>query len=187
MRRSDIASLLPRVIQRSVQPGDPLDALLAAMEGLHEPTERLARDVEQVARPWQAPERMLAYLARWVDVDAVLAAGAAGSPAQPGLPGGAGQLRELICAAAQLAQWRGTARGLALYLRAATGVDGFAVEETVLDERGATRPFVIRVRWPAAAQGQLPLVRRVIEVAKPAYVQCLLEPADPTPPESADA
>lgn len=180
MHQDEILSLLPRVVQRSVLPGEPMDALLAAMSGLQAPTEALARDVQHLARPWQAPEAMLPYLARWLDVDGVLALGGDGAYS---LDSGTGQLRELLEAATQIAQWRGTARGLALFLRSATGVDGFAIEETVLDDRGQVRPFVIRVLVPAGAARQRGVIERVIALGKPAYVQCLIADADqPVPP-----
>ena len=171
MQQDEIVSLLPRVVQRSITPGEPLDALLSAMAGLQEPTERLARDVQQLVRPWQAPEAMLGYLARWLDVDGVLGRGGDGTYT---LTSGSGQLRELLSAAAQIAQWRGTARGLALFLRSATGVDGFTIEEAVLDDRGQPRPFVIRVLVPPAAGDQHEGIKRVIQLGKPAYVQCLI-------------
>lgn len=176
MRQADITGLLPRVVQRSVVPGQPLDALLAVMEGLHAPVERLAAEVEQLARPWQAPDTMLPYLARWLDVDGVLAIGGSGGAE---LPGGSGQLRELIESAAQIAQWRGTARGLALFLGAATGIHGFVVEEEVVGDGGRARPFVIRVLVPPEASAQRPLIERVVQLAKPAYVQCLIVDARP--------
>lgn len=184
MQQAEILRLLPRVVQRSVLPGEPMDALLAAMSGLQEPTERLARDVLHLARPWQAPEAMLPYLARWLDVDGVLALGGDG---EHSLAGGTGQLRELLEAATQIAQWRGTARGLALFLRSATGVDGFVIEETVLDARGRVLPFVIRVVVPAAAAGQRSVVERVVALGKPAYVQCVIADADPPAPEQPSA
>ncbi|MCU1690318.1 MAG: repeat domain protein [Pseudonocardiales bacterium] len=184
MQQDEIVSLLPRVVQRSILPGEPLDALLAAMAGLQAPTEQLARDVQQLARPWQAPEAMLPYLARWLDVDGVLALGGDGAYT---LTGGTGQLRELIEAAAEIAQWRGTARGLALFLRSATGVDGFAIEETVLDEHGRPRPFVIRVVVPGAAADQRGVIERVIRLGKPAYVQCLIDDAVPASADPASA
>lgn len=174
MQQDEIVSLLPRVVQRSVVAGEPLDALLGAMAGLQEPTEQLAREVQQLARPWQAPEAMLPYLARWLDVDGVLGLGGDGSYT---LTGGSGQLRALLGSAAEIAQWRGTARGLALFLRSATGIDGFAIEETVLDDHGRPRPFVIRVIVPPAAADQRSVIDRVVALAKPAYVQCLVADA----------
>lgn len=186
MRPDEIVGLLPRVVQRSILPGEPLDALLGAMAGLQEPTEVLAREVQHLARPWQAPEAMLPYLARWLDVDGVLALGGDGTYT---LTSGSGQLRELLEAAAEIAQWRGTARGLALFLRRATGIDGFAIDETVLDDAGRIRPFVIRVLVPPGAQDQLGVIERVVQLGKPAYVQCLIATAPPsaTAPTSAAA
>jgi hypothetical protein len=49
-------------------------------------------------------------------------------------------------------------------------VAGFAIEEDVSDEQGRPQPFHIWVRAPAAAEPFELLVRRIIEMEKPAYV-----------------
>ena len=85
-------------------------------------------------------------------------------------PAGTGRLREVIAAAAYLSKWRGTAQGLLRFLETATGIDGFRIEEQVLDANGEHRPFHIRVRSPASAQAYRPLIERIVEMEKPAYV-----------------
>ena len=177
MRESDIVSLLPRVVRRSVMSGQPLDALLSTMSQLHEPIEQTLSDVGLLVRPWEAPEAMLPYLAGWLDVDELLSTAADG---KQHLQSGSAQLRKLLVAAADLARWRGTVRGLLLFLETATGLTGFTIDERLLDEHGAVVPFTMRVSAPAAAEQLLPLVRRVIETAKPAHVRCLLEVAAPS-------
>lgn len=197
MRQADILSLLPRVIQRSVQPSDPLDALLATMEGLHASTEQTIVGANTLTRPWQAPEALLPYLASWLDLDAVLSPDARGVWQ---LPTGEAQLRTLLDAAVDIARWRGTRRGMLLYLEAATGLAGYEIQETVRDDRGAVLPFTIQVIGPAAAAALAPLIARIVEVAKPAYVQARItfaegsatddpaaEPTAPSPAPSGGA
>jgi hypothetical protein len=75
-----------------------------------------------------------------------------------------------VAAAAYLSQWRGTARGLLRFLETATGLQGFIIEEQVLDPNGRPRPFHIRVIAPAEAAPYQVLLERVIEFEKPAYV-----------------
>ncbi len=64
------------------------------------------------------------YLAQWVDLGWLLPED--GGP----FPGGLGRLRELIQASAELSRWRGTKRGLVQFLELATGLDGFAIDES---------------------------------------------------------
>jgi phage tail-like protein len=179
LRQDDIVTLLPRVMQRSISPGDPFDALLAVMEGLHASTEGVVRDLDTLVRPWQAPDALLPYLSNWLDLDGVLSPDSTGAWQ---LPSGSGQLRALVAAAADIARWRGTARGLVLFLESATGVTGFVIEETVLDTSGQVIPFMIRVLVPPEAESLIGLVGRVVELGKPAYVQCIVGETVPVAP-----
>ncbi len=85
-------------------------------------------------------------------------------------PGGLGYLRELVAAATYLARWRGTAKGLIAFLETVTGVQGFAIDEHVLDGNGRFRPFHIRINIPEAARTYHQLIERIVELEKPAYV-----------------
>ena len=110
------------------------------------------------------------YLAGWVDLDWLLVA----APSEPvatnsTLASGLGPLRELVAAAADLARWRGTARGLLRFLDTATGVPGFAIEENVSGDERRPRPFHLRIVAPAEAAVYRPLIERVIVAEKPAY------------------
>src|SRR5688572_27926630 len=118
MRSPDIQRLLPGVFQRTVQPGAPLAALLEVMEALHAPSEAVLAQLEAHFDPRRAPERFVPFLARWVGMDL---------PVTTGL----GRLRELVAAAVEISRWRGTARGLRLFLTTATGRTDFEVEEVV--------------------------------------------------------
>jgi hypothetical protein len=93
----------------------------------------------------------------------------------PTLPIEVGRLRELIAAAAYLSKWRGTSRGLLLFLETATGAAGFKVDEHVPDQQGKARPFHIKVVAPAETASYDSLLRRIITIEKPAYVTYELE------------
>lgn len=157
MRSPEIRRLLPGVFQRTAQPASPLAALLEAMEVLHAPSEGVLSRLESHFDPRRAPDRFVPFLARWVGMDL---------PVTTGL----GRLRELVAAAVDISRWRGTARGLRLFLTTATGRTDFEVDESVPGPDGLPRPFHIRVRAPAEVEAHRLLLERIIEREKPAYV-----------------
>ncbi|PTL84222.1 phage tail protein [Vitiosangium sp. GDMCC 1.1324] len=167
MKRNEIARLLPGVFQRTLE-GGPLLALLDVMEALHEPSEASLAELPALFHPLRAPERFVPFLARWVDL---------GVPVTTGL----GRMRELVSAAVELSRWRGTARGLLLFLRTATGREDFVIEEQVPGANGRPRPFHLRVRAPAELAEHRPMVEAIIEREKPAYVTYELLFGQPTP------
>ncbi|MGW4500884.1 phage tail protein [Micromonospora sp. NPDC004336] len=158
MRRAAIERLLPAAYQRACVPGSVLWALLDVMETLHAPDEAVLADVDALFDAYRAPEGMVAYLARWVAMDHVLA------PPRPDAPSPlpSGRLRDLVSHGALLARWRGTPYGMRRALEVATGLRGFALTEP------ADRPFHVVVTVPPAAAGQLALITRVVEAEKPA-------------------
>jgi hypothetical protein len=81
----------------------------------------------------------------------------------------------LLAAAAYLSQWRGTARGLILFLEIATGTRGFEISEQIAGPDGRPQPFHIRIRAPEAVRLHRVLIERIIESEKPAYVTYELE------------
>jgi phage tail-like protein len=167
--------LLPEVMRRTIVPGTPMGAALDVMEGLHAPSEAVLQRIDRVFDPYDAPPGFLPVLARWVDLAWLLDRQGTADAARPGtvapsLSTGDGRLRELIAAAAWLAQRRGTSAGLVRFLETATGLGGFRIEENPPDEEGRARPFHLRVRAPAAAQVHDALVRRIVDAEKPAYV-----------------
>ncbi|WP_020576027.1 phage tail protein [Actinopolymorpha alba] len=166
MRRPAIDRLLPSAYQQAVVPGSVLDALLDVMEGMHAPEEEILARIEDISSAYRAPDRFVPFLAHWVGLDH-LVPGFDRTPADrtsvDGTPAGripVGRLRDLVAHGAELAQWRGTSRGLCLLLEIATGATGFVIEEP--------RPFAFVVRVPAAAVPQVDLVRQLIAVEKPA-------------------
>ena len=174
MKRAEIERLLPEVFQRTLRPGSPTQTIVALMEALHRPDEDVLASLDSAFSPYQAPDRFVPFLARWVDLDRFfppLSPGSAAeqSPRQP-LPTGLGRLRELVLAATFLSQWRGTARGLCAFLETATGLQGYQIDEDIEAADGLPRPFHIRVRAPQEAHQQRILIERIIEQEKPAYV-----------------
>jgi hypothetical protein len=177
-----MANLLPGVFQRTLRPESPLAAVLEAMAALHAPAERAIVAFPDRLDPRRTPHRFVPVLARWVDLDRLFADRARGNsvgadvePTAASIarlwPPGLGRLRELIANAAELSRWRGTRRGLLLFLRVATGFDGFEVDDAVPGEDGQPRPFFVRVRAPAAAQKYEDLIERIIRSERPAHVK----------------
>jgi phage tail-like protein len=172
MKRTEIEHLLPGVFQRTVRESTPLSALLDVMEALHAADETMLDQLDAFFDPYRAPDAFVPFLAGWVDLERLLRA-TPESPttaAPPPLPSGMGRLRELIAAATFLAQWRGTAKGLLRFLETATGVQGFTIEEQVLDTEGQFKPFHIRVLMPPGAEIYRVMIEQIIESEKPAYV-----------------
>ncbi len=178
MKQTEIEHLLPEVFRRTIRPGTPLDALLAVMAALHAPSEEVLAALDLYLDPYRAPDDFIPYLARWVDLQRFLAEfpESEGEDEGPGVPssvpfaGGLGRLRDLIAAAAPLSKWRGTARGLLRFLETATGVQGFEIDEAVPGPDGRPKPFHLRIEAPTEAEPYRVLIRRIIEMEKPAYV-----------------
>ncbi|OQY55046.1 MAG: hypothetical protein DRR08_07225 [Candidatus Parabeggiatoa sp. nov. 2] len=171
MKQTEIAQLLPAIFQRTLQAGKPLNALLAVMEALHAPSEQVLMERERYFNPRYTPDQFVAFLAHWVNLGHLVDAAASPSHSSLHTPLIAlGHLRELIAAATYLSQWRGTAKGLRLFLEIATGVRGFDLNDNVLDSQGQPKPFHLQVIAPSAAQPQRALIKEIIEMEKPAYV-----------------
>ena len=176
MHRDAIERLLPTVYQLAARPGSPLDAALQVMADLHEPDEALLLAIEEIFDPYRAPPAFVPWLTRWVGLDWLVAdepddvegAGAAG--VRPGaFAPGLGRLRDVVAIGHALAQWRGTDVGLKMFLTAATGLSGFAVDEP------ADRPFHLVVTAPAATAPYAPVLRRIVEHMKPASTTAEIE------------
>jgi phage tail-like protein len=168
MRSSEIQRLLPGVFQRTVEPGRPLAALLEVMEALHAPSEAVLAELDALFDPYRAPDAFVPLLAYWVDLDLRVTTGL-------------GRTRELVAAAVEISRWRGTARGLRLFLQTATGLRDFALEENVPGPDGLPRPFHVSVRAPGSLTPHRALLERIIEREKPAYVTYELHFTQPTP------
>jgi phage tail-like protein len=164
-----IKTLLPSVIARTAGPGSPLLALLGVMQEMHGKDEAVLENLDSYLDPRRAPDNFVPYLASWVDLDRLLIQRAAKTGIRYSLPTGTGRLRELAASAAMLSQWRGTRRGLEAFLRIATGLKDFKIEENVSGEANTPKPYHLRITIPPAAAIYKGLIRRIIEIEKPAY------------------
>lgn len=171
MKQTQIEKLLPWVYQRTAQPGNPLTALLEVMQDLHAPVEATLGYLESMFDPRRTLDSFVPYLAGWVDLGVLLDVSRGGgfSPSMA-FPTGIGRLRELTASAARLSEWRGTKKGLQLFLRIATGSDGFAIDERVIGPDGKIKPFHLQVSAPKEMFSHRMLLERIIELEKPAYV-----------------
>ncbi|MCB1948939.1 phage tail protein [Nitrosomonas sp.] len=177
MKHRELKQLLPEIFQRTDQPGSPLYGLLQAMEALSEPAETILQRLPVYFDPYTAPEKFLPFLASWVDLDRFFSSSPGSTVTETELLQllNSGRLRELIVAATRLSKLRGTAAGLQLFLETATGVQGFTIDENVLQENNDMIPFHIKITAPKAAQRYQILIERIIEQEKPVYVTHYLE------------
>ena len=172
MKPAEIRQLLPAVFQQTLTEGNPLPALLEVMAALHEPCEATLQRLAETFDPRRTADPFVPFLARWVDLDWLGMGNGEQrlSPSGGRVPLDLGRLRELVAAAAYLSQWRGTAKGLLLFLQIATGIHGFSIDERVEDDSGVPRPFHIRVHIPPGAAAFGATIARIINSEKPAYV-----------------
>ena len=176
MKQEQIKRLLPDVFQRAANPGTPLLAILGVMQALHDPPESILACLDVIFDPRRAPDSFVPYLAGWVDLGVLLDDVRGGSsPAAVSLSTGLGRLRELTASAARLSEWRGTRKGLQLFLQIATGANDFQVDEQVTGPDGKPRPFHIKVKAPETLVHHRSLIEKIIELEKPAYVTYELE------------
>ncbi len=170
MQRTALDQLLPNVFQQALVPGGLLGGLLDVMETLHAPSEAVLADLDAVFDPRRTPDRFVPFLARWTDLERLYCDDGEPLPSHPLLTSHRGHLRELVAAAAELARWRGTARGLAAFLRTATGCTGFRIDDRPLDQALRPIPFHLRVTAPAAARPLRAMVEHLITQEKPAHI-----------------
>ena len=169
MKKAQIKRLLPAVFQRAVQPSSPLMAILDVMETLHAPVESTLDSVHLNFDAYRAPDSFVPFLASWVDLEVLMDVPSTGTASAPALSTGVGRLRELTAAAATLSRWRGTRKGLSLFIETATGAK-VDIDEQVRGSDGKIKPFHIRVTAPKLLEGHRILIQRIIELEKPAYV-----------------
>jgi phage tail-like protein len=157
-----LLGVLPEVFRDAADQSLPLVALAAVATDLHAPVLQILDGLDEVPDPFRTPERMVGYLASWVDLDWLTLPGPDGV-SSPALPRGSAPLRDLITASADLSARRGTAGALTDFLRIAMGVSGFVVTEVP----GA---FHVRVQAPHDVEEYLDVVRRIVATIKPAHV-----------------
>ena len=83
MKQAEIKQLLPEIFQRAVHPGNPLFAVLSVMEVLQAPSENILQNLETHFDPRRSPDRFVAYLASWVDLDRLLSTAPVPTSARP--------------------------------------------------------------------------------------------------------
>ena len=155
--------LLPGAYQAAVEqsPQGALAALLEVTHGLLAPVDRRIRAIPELLSADRAPAEFVPLLAAW------LATGASDRDALP-------PNREWVRQAARIAQSRGTAEGLLLTLRVATGVQEFALTED-------PGQFHLRVLAPVHLRGLEGALRSLIERQRPAHMTYSLEYVTPAP------
>jgi phage tail-like protein len=177
MKQDEIKYYLPAVFQRTlpkenespVPGGNPLATILSVMEMLHAPSEKILGEVDRFFDARRTPDEFVPSLAQWVNVDRIFAANVTLELDSPLLPK-IGYLRELVANATYLSQWRGTKKGLLLFLQTATGAKDFEIEERVKGDDGQTKPFYLKIRAPKSTEAQAELIRRIIESEKPVHL-----------------
>jgi len=149
---------------------------LQVMEDLHRPSEYILSKIDAVFDPFRTADRFVPFLASWVDFDYVLG-GLSDEEAlsSPSYAPRMACMRNLIAHAAYLSQWRGTKKGLLTFLELATGVDGFKIEEDVLDEENKIKPFHLKITAPPEAAAFEDLIKLIVDTEKPIYVTYELE------------
>jgi phage tail-like protein len=166
MKRAEIERLLPGVFRRTIRASAPLAGVLDVMEDLHAPSEEILAGIDGVFSAYRTPDRFVPMLAHWLDLarlfDEHVDVADPLPSGRPPISTGFGRLRALIGMAPRLSQWRGTRKGLLLFLETATGISGFEVEER--------EPFHIEVRAPESVSRHQPLIERILNLEKPAYV-----------------
>jgi phage tail-like protein len=164
VRRAEIERLLPTMYQLAARPGSPLQALLGVMEVLHAPAEEILGRLDDTFDPYRTPDEFVPWLSRWLGLEWLVQGdddGAGGGHHAEFAPG-VGRLRDVVAVGHALAQWRGTQVALVMLLAAATGIEGYSVDEP------DGRPFHLVVHAPAEARVHESVVRRAVEVMKPA-------------------
>lgn len=165
MEKHKIIPLLPGIFQQSFKPGNPLFAFLSVMEGMHKDSETILNSLDAYFDPGRTDEHFIRFLLKWVDMDWLI-----DDEDTSGKIIKTDNLRLLIANAWYLSKWRGTSKGLIMFLETATGVKGFSINENAKDEKGIPLPFHIIINVPENAVPMLYIIERIIEKEKPAYV-----------------
>lgn len=171
MKQEAIAQLLPDIFQRSLDGNSNLlSSYLDLMVWFHENIEWILANISTYLDPDLAPDEFVLFLAHWVNMADLWEGGLSLLEWDEGIM----RLRNLILNAVMLAHWRGTGMGLRLFLETATGQTGYQIIDVI------AKPFHIIVEYPRTAKQYLPLIQKIVEREKPAYVTYqLAEMSDP--------
>ena len=167
MDRRRILRYLPENYQlAAVDERGVMAAMLAIMEAMHAPVDRVLRSIDAFFDPLRAPAPFVLMQASWLGLDRYFEwSGGAPGLGEARYAAGIGQLRLLIAEFPTLVRSRGTHRSLTRFLEVATGVRGF----TVADGRSADEAFHIIVEAPAEAAPLRDLVERIVAGERPAH------------------
>lgn len=173
MKLDRIKKLLPGVFERAVIGGTPLQSLLEVMEMHHQPSEEILRDLPRYFNPRETNDAMAIFLSRWVNLEWLVSGGSDVRKKEWSADDlrsvAMGRLRELISNSVHLSKWRGTARGLRLFLTMATGVEDVKIIEQVQNEEKKILPFHMIIEIPKTAKEYEATVVLIVEKEKPAY------------------
>ena len=167
MDRRRILRYLPENYQlAAVDEHGVMAAVLAVMEGMHAPVDRVLRSIDSYFDPFRAPDPFVLMQASWLGLDRYFDwSGGTPGVGEARYPAGTDQLRLLIAEFPELVRSRGTNHSLTRFLDIATGVPGFAVS----DGKTSDEAFHILVDVPAAAAPLRDLVERIIAGERPAH------------------
>jgi phage tail-like protein len=181
MERQRILRYLPENYQlAAVDERGVMAAMLAIMEAMHAPVDRVLRTLDSYFAPFRAPDAFVLMQASWLGLDRYFD-WSGGSPGvgEARYPAGTDQLRLLIAEFPELVRERGTHHALTRFLEVATGVRGFVVTDGTIPDDA----FHIVVDAPAEAAPLQDLVRRVVAGERPAHATWDVHMAAASPPD----
>ena len=167
MRQERILRYLPENYQlAAADRRGVMRALLAVMEGMHAPVDRILRSLDTYVDPYRAPDDFVLMQATWLGLDRYFD-WSGGSPGvgEARYPAGIDRLRMLIAEFPELVRSRGTHQSLIRFLEVATGLSGFTVEDGV--QTGGAFHIVVHV--PANAAQLDDLISRIVAGERPAH------------------
>jgi len=169
MEQRRIARYLPENYQlAAADHRGALWALLAAMDSMHAPVERVLKSLDGYVDPHRAPEPFVMMQASWLGLDRYFEwSGGSVGAGEARFAAGNDRLRLLVAEFPALIKSRGTRSALIRFLEVATGIAGFVVEDGRALE--TSRSFHLIVHVPAEATSLLPLVERIVAGERPAH------------------
>ena len=167
MDRQRILRYLPENYQlAAVDERGVMAAMLAIMEAMHAPVDRVLRSIDSYFDPFRAPDPFVLMQASWLGLDRYFDwSGGIPGVGEARYPAGTDQLRLLIAEFPVLVRSRGTHHSLTRFLEVATGVPGFVVA----DGKSADEAFHILVEYPGQAKPLEDLVKRIVAGERPAH------------------
>ncbi|MBA4181546.1 MAG: hypothetical protein C0506_13230 [Anaerolinea sp.] len=142
-----------------------LSRFLLIFESILSPVTRTSENLHHYFDPYVTPPEMVDWLGSWL-----------GLVLDERWP--EERRRNLIAAATELYQWRGTKYGLSEFLRLYTGIEPEIIEPTlreVANNRSRAYRFTVRIRVPRDAGISRALIESIIDAEKPAFAACTLE------------